>query len=316
MNRYFLKRIEYRLKKFGSLLVNDHRYREHRFVRLFGYRPDMQHPVTFNEKIMHRMLQPHETRYTLLSDKLRARHIVKQALGDACLVPLLGVWVTTKEIPLDSLPDRFVLKCSHDSGSAVVVHDKKTHNFAATFRKLNFHLKRNMYYVSREWQYRYITPRVMCEAYVDTSDMKRESFTPVMWRVHGFDATPRFIEVEYLNDAGERHSGVYAPDWQRLPVTMGYPDITENYPPPPVLAEMLRMATILTAGLDYCRLDLYVSGGHIWFSEFTLSPSNGREVFTPAEWDTEFGRFWRIPPQISRVGGVVPFHGKKEPLHK
>lgn len=308
MDRYTLKYIEYLFKKIGSLFVNDFRYREHRYVRQFGYRPDMVRPVTFNEKIMYRMLNNHIPGYTALSDKVQARCVVRQKLGSKYLVPLIGVWDSTEDIPLKALPDRFVLKCSHDCGSTIVVQDKNTHDFAATFRKLNFHLKRNMYYVSREWQYRYIVPRIMCEEYIDVSDTRHGCFMPDVWRVHCFDGTPRFLEVEYLSDTGVRYSGVYDPGWTRLPVEMGYPGITENYPAPLALPEMLHAASTLSHGLDYCRMDFYLSGdNNLYFSEFTLSPSNGREVFTPYDWDIAFGLHWNVPPRISRVGGVSSF---------
>jgi hypothetical protein len=294
--KYILKYIEYRLRKAGCLFINDFRYRENRFVRTFGYRPDMTAPVTFNEKIMYRMLQPQDPTFTALSDKIQARRIVRQKLGSGYLVPLTGIWESTSEIPLDSLPDRFVLKCSHDSGSTVICRDKKTHDFAATFRKLNFHLKRNLYYLSREWQYRDIPPVIMCEEYIDLSHEQYEGFTPDVWHVHCFGGKPRFLEVEFVSRAGVRHSGIYDTAWSRLPVKMTYPGIPLNPPAPPRLPELLSAAATLSAGIDYCRLDFYMSREHIWFSEFTLSPSNGREVFTPAEWDIKFGRYWQLPP--------------------
>ncbi|QIU92597.1 ATP-grasp fold amidoligase family protein [Yokenella regensburgei] len=295
MGRYAVKKIEYLFKKIRCLFVSDFRYRKFHFMQKFGYQPDMLHPKSFNEKIMYRMLQPCDIRYTVMSNKLFAREIVSELIGDKFLVPLLGVWDTVRDIPLNDLPNCFVLKCNHDCGSTIIVNDKKTHDFSATFQKLRFHLKRNMYYVSRERQYQNISPKIMCEEYLDFSNTQYKGFTSDVWRVHCFDGTPRFLEVEYISNTGSRHSGIYDPEWRRLPLEMGYPGIAEDYPAPQTLSEMLCAAVILSSNFDYCRIDFYLCGdSNVYFSEFTFSPSNGREEFTPQEWDFVFGRHWDL----------------------
>ncbi|WP_049849616.1 ATP-grasp fold amidoligase family protein [Trabulsiella odontotermitis] len=302
MTNYTLKYIEYLLKKFSCLFISDYHYRKNRFVRNFGYCPDMQHPITFNEKLMYRALQPHDPTFTAMADKIQARQIVRKKLGCEYLVPLVGIWDTTEEIPLDSLPDRFVLKCNHDAGSTVVCRGKNTHDFAATFRKLNFCLKRNMYYTTREWQYKNISPVIMCEEYIDTSHTQYQGYTADVWHVHCFHGKPHFLEVEFLNAAGVRHSGIYDPQWSRQQVEMGYPGIPINPPVPGKLAIMLGAAATLAARLDYCRIDFYLSGDNLYFSEFTLIPANGRRGFLPDYWDIEFGNLWRLPSPLCRVG--------------
>ncbi|MCU6388827.1 glycosyltransferase [Enterobacter quasiroggenkampii] len=306
MNNLTLKLLEHRLKTLARLFISDFHYREARFIKTFGFRPDMTDPKTFNEKLMYRMVQSPVPHFTELADKVRARQIVRERVGSQYLVPLVGVWRHPEDIPLDIMPDRFVLKCSHDSGSAVVCRDRATHDFAATRRWLNYRLKRNMYNHSREWQYRHITPQIIAEALLDFSQDRCDGFTPENWRLHCFHGTPRFLEVEYMSDSGVRHSAIYDPAWNRLPVRMGYPALPVETAAPLCLQELLRVAATLTAGLDYCRADFYVCGGNILFSEFTLTPSNGREVFTPDEWDLEFGRHWQLAPQDIPTPDSVP----------
>ena len=44
------------------------------------------------------------------------------------MFPLLGVWDHYEDIDFSALPNQFVLKCTHDSGSVKIVKDKSLIN--------------------------------------------------------------------------------------------------------------------------------------------------------------------------------------------
>lgn len=46
--------------------------------------------------------------------------------------------------------------------------------------------------------------------------------------------------------------------------------------------------------LEYGIIDLYITSKKIYFSEFTFAPNNGREKFSPNEWDAVFGKNWSL----------------------
>ena len=60
-----------------------------------------------------------------MTDKYTAKKWVAEQIGKEYVVPLLGVWDRFEDIDFSSLPERFVLKCTHDSGGVVLVNDKK-----------------------------------------------------------------------------------------------------------------------------------------------------------------------------------------------
>lgn len=92
--------------------------------------------------------------FTTLADKLAVREYVSRSTSLVKLVPLIGVYCRVEDIDFDKLPSKFVLKCNHDSGSAVICTEKEDFESAKAINKLKLSLKKNMYYITREWQYK------------------------------------------------------------------------------------------------------------------------------------------------------------------
>ncbi|EQB3923860.1 TPA: glycosyl transferase, partial [Klebsiella pneumoniae] len=160
---YQIKYIEYLLRKCRTILTNDISFHADRLREISGTYPDLLNPVTLNEKICHRILFIHNPFYTMLADKLLVREYVEKRTNLIKLIPLVGVYNRVDDIDFDKLPSKFVLKCNHDSGSAVICTDKTNIDPAKVKSKLKLSLKKNMYYTTREWQYKNIPPVILCE---------------------------------------------------------------------------------------------------------------------------------------------------------
>ena len=83
-------------------------------------------------------------------DKVEAKKFFAEQIGTEYIIPTIGVWDKLDDIDFSSLPSQFALKCTHDSGGVVIVHDKDKSNKSAAWTKLKFHLKRNFYLPGRE----------------------------------------------------------------------------------------------------------------------------------------------------------------------
>ena len=57
-------------------------------------------------------------------DKYAVKDYVANIIGEEHIIPTLGVWNRFDEIDFEQLPNKFVLKCTHDSGGLVICHDK------------------------------------------------------------------------------------------------------------------------------------------------------------------------------------------------
>lgn len=87
---------------------------------------DLNHPVTFNEKLQWLKLYNRCPEYIRLVDKVEAKKYVAEKIGEEYIIPTLGVWNDPDEIDFDNLPDQFVLKCNHNSGLGMCICKDKS----------------------------------------------------------------------------------------------------------------------------------------------------------------------------------------------
>ena len=100
-------------------------------------------------------------------DKYEAKKYVGHVIGEKYVIPNLGVWDHFDDIDFSKLPMSFVLKCTHDSGSVVLVRDKNHWDKDAAKKLLERGLSRNYYWSGREWPYKNVKPRILAEEMVD-----------------------------------------------------------------------------------------------------------------------------------------------------
>ena len=169
-------------------------------LRNEGESLNLRHPVTLQDKLSWMKLYYHNPMHTQMVDKYGVRSIVKERIGEEYLVPLLGVYDSFDEIQFDVLPNQFVLKCTHDSGSVVICKDKATFDVQAAKKKLSACLKENHYYRSREWPYKNVKPRIICEPYLkDDHFVDRPDYKFLC-----FDGEPKMLLV--LSDRGSEET--------------------------------------------------------------------------------------------------------------
>ncbi|KGT92698.1 ATP-grasp fold amidoligase family protein [Enterobacter cancerogenus] len=289
---WFGKRLEYKLKEVRFLLIDDYDYKDRKFRKDFSAIPNLNNPTRFNEKVIYRMLYDNNEMFGQLADKVNARKHVAEVAGEEYLVPLIGVYNTFDDINFSTFPKRFVIKCSHDSGSYIICHDISEFCFHEAKRKINFFLSRNMYIVTREKHYRDIEPKIICEAYIDVFRNRDRDITPELYRFHCFNGEPRYIEADFTDSQGKEYVNVYNMDWQKQVVTVNYPVLPKAIAPPDMLPEMVALSRKLSAEFDYCRIDLFLAGDKIYFNEFTFTPGAGRIKFKPASFDYLLGSLW------------------------
>ena len=89
-----------------------------------GKKLNLKNPVGFNEKLNWLKVNDVHPEYTKLADKCLVREYVKEKIGEGYSIPLLGAYKKFEDIDFNSLPEQFVLKCNHDSGSVKVIKAK------------------------------------------------------------------------------------------------------------------------------------------------------------------------------------------------
>lgn len=231
--------------------------------------------------------------FTKLADKCAVRKLVSAKVGDAYFVPLIGIYKCIDEIDFNLLPNQFVLKCTHDSGSAMVCRDKSKFSVEAATAKIKNHLKMNMYFRKREWHYKDICPKVLVEEYVELYVDPTSQSSITTCRVHCFEGRPEYLEIDVQDAQGNDYSNMYDTQWTLQPFRV---DLKDNSPSalaaPKQLQEIIKLSEKLCFAYGYCRVDFLLSQDHVYFSEITLTPNAGRMVITPVEWDLKLGSLW------------------------
>ncbi|MFS9772237.1 ATP-grasp fold amidoligase family protein [Enterobacter chuandaensis] len=299
---YVLKYTEYLIRKCRSYFMTDLNFHTARLKKTSGRTPDIKSPTTLSEKICHRLVYDHNNLYTMLADKLAVREYVASRTTRIKAVPLIGVYRRFSHIDFSILPDQFVLKCNHDSGSTIICTNKDQFNYRQARKKITLALKKNLYYTTREWQYKNITPVILCESYVDLFTNADRNSTPEMLRIHCFHGVAHYVEADYTDDRGREFINVYDRYWNLQPFQMEYPNTPVAHGEPKLFREALLAAQELAKGLDYCRVDLMLKSDEIYFSEITLSPKRGKLRITPLDWDTKLGDIWQLTLSAGRPG--------------
>lgn len=258
-----------------------------------GHKLNIDHPRTFNEKIQWMKFNYRNPLYTIVSDKVLVREYVKEKIGEQYLIPMLGCWEKFEDIDFHKLPDQFVLKCNHDSGGLVVCTDKKKLNMSVIKRKITSSLKRNFYWVGREYQYKNIKPLIYCEEF-----LSEDGRVPADYKIYCFNGKPDCVMVcvDRFSESHRAKYYYYDTDWNFFCVTKGE-KMSDNphTPAPENLAEMLEVAARLSEDFIYARIDLYNVHGKIYFGEITLSPNSGFDGDMTDQADLMFGEKLQIP---------------------
>ena len=254
-----------------------------------GKWPDLKHPTYFNEKLQWMKIHEDYTKYRDYADKIKVRDIIEEKIGDGYMFPMLGKWKSFDEIDFDSLPEEFVLKCNHDSGSVKVIRNKSalTDKDIESLRKFyNSRLKQDFYGYGREPCYKGIDRYVFAEEFM--KDPSGDEGGIKDYKFFCFNGKPEimFIATDRATDV---KFDFFDMDFNHLDITNIHPQSGKVIEKPEKFDEMKALAEKLSEGIKFVRIDLFELGGKIYFSEFTFFHGGGFNRFYPVEWETKLG---------------------------
>lgn len=259
------------------------------YIKIFYYLhlkkwPDLKPPHTFSEKLNWLKLHDRNPLYTKLTDKYAVKDYVSKKIGVDKVVPLLGVWNSFDEIDFDHLPERFVLKCTHDSGGFMICKDKSTFSKVKARSFFNRELRKNYYWNKREWPYKDIQPRIIAEKYLE--DGNGDALTD--YKFFCFNGEPKMMYISKDVSADPR-TDFFDMDWNYLPFKFKDPHAEVRPSMPDKFEEMKEIARTLSKGIPHVRVDMYLINNHIFFGEMTFFHLSGFFSVTPDEWDDIIG---------------------------
>lgn len=251
---------------------------------------NLDNPKRLTEKMQWLKCYNHDPLLVKMVDKLEVRKIVKDLIGPNHVVPVLGVWNRAEEITretIEHLPDKFVLKCTHDSGSVIICRNKDTFNLQDARLKLSDSLKHNHYFGGREWPYKDVPHKIIAEGLLENNDKSRL----VEYDVFCFNGKAEFVSVCYgdRDKNEERYNDMYSVDGKKLPFTWGYPSSNKTLHLDNKFYEAIEYSEKLSQGLAFVRVDFYLCNNQLYFSEFTFFHWSGMKKFEPEMYDLIMG---------------------------
>ena len=286
MSSKLVKKVRYALR-----FLPDDLYIQLNYLAIFKKKANLKHPVTYNEKLNWLKLHDHNTSYTSLVDKFEVKKYIEKQIGEKYIIPTLGVWNKFEDINFDTLPNQFVLKCTHDSNGLVIVKDKSAFNKKAARDKIAHCLKQNFYYFGREWPYKNVKPRIIAEPYIEDSNLKELRD----YKFFCFNGEPKIMYVASGRSSNRLCFDCFDMEFTHLDILQKYPNSNALIQKPDSFNEMIRLAKILSKGFTHVRVDLYDVDGNVYFGELTFYHHSGFMPFNPPIWDNILGDWIKLP---------------------
>ena len=281
-----------------AFLFSDKQYLDLTFKYRLGYKINWDNPQSYNEKLNWLKLYDHNPLYTQLVDKYSVKKYVEEKVGAKYVIPTIAVWNNPSEIDFDKLPDQFVLKTTHGGGNegVIICRDKNSFDRTVAIQKLNKAMKQDLYRISREWPYKNVEKRIICEPYIE--DKKVGELRD--YKFFCFDGVVKalFVATERQNRE-EPFFNFFDDNYNPLELKQGHPVSPKIPPMPDAFEEMKVVASKLSEGFPHVRVDLYEANGNVLFGELTFYHFGAITPFEPVDWDYKFGEWLKLPKKQS-----------------
>ena len=243
-----------------------------------GHELNLDNPVKFSEKLQWLKLHNRRPEYVKMADKVKVKEYVASLIGKKYVIPTIGVYNRFEDIDFDKLPDKFVLKCNHDSGNVVVCKDRNSLDLDNARKLLTDALNTDYYLVGREWPYKKINRRILAEEFLPATNepfYNHQGMTD--FKFSCFNGCVNDVMVCLERESEETKFYFFDKDWNLLRYNVRGKNAPEGFtiPKPENFDTMVRIAEKLSKDIPYLRVDLYNLDGHIYFGEMTFFPHSG-----------------------------------------
>lgn len=282
------------LKLAAKYLISDKLYLKYLFKKRMGYNLNLKNPKTFNEKLQWLKLYDRNPEYTKMVDKIQAKEYVASIIGPEHIISTLGIWDDPSKINYDELPEQFVIKCNHNSGTGMYIcKDKSKMDINAVNEGLRKGLNENFYKYGREWPYKNITRKIICEEYI--TDMPNSN-NLTDYKFFCFNGKVDCVMLCLERNSGNTKFYFFDKDWSLKRINIRGKNAPKDFTikKPSCMDEMFEIAAKLSKGLPFVRVDLYQSNDFVFFGELTFFPDCGFDSNLLPETDDYFGSLINI----------------------
>ncbi len=243
---------------------------------------------TFTQKLNRSKVYDRNPEYWKYVDKYEVKSFVAKTIGEEYVVPCYGVWDDFDNIDFDKLPDKFILKCTHDSSGIAICRGKKNFDFENARKKIVKSQNTDYYWYGREWPYKNATRRIIADELLD--DGREGELQDYKWWC--FNGEPKIMYITNKGKAGKILENFYDMDFNPIDVKRCYPRRTPEYTKPAEFELMKELASKLSKNFKFIRVDFFDIHGKVYFGELTFFDHAGFLPFEDEEWDKKIGTWF------------------------
>lgn len=264
------------------------------YLRLFyfcttGKMIHFKKPKGYNEKLQWIKIYDRHPEHSQLVDKLAVREHIKEVWGEDHLFPLLGYWKSFDEIDFSALPNQFVLKCNHDSGSTKVIRDKSAltkENKDSLRRHFDRRMSRDFFFAGREYPYKGLARYIIAEELMVNANDPEVGIDD--YKFFCFNGEPKIMFVATDRETDCRFD-FFDMEFNHQDIYNIHPNADKTIAKPALFEEMKDIAAKLSQGIRQVRIDLYELDGKLYFGEYTFFHGGGFQLFEPEMWEKIIG---------------------------
>lgn len=283
-----------------------------KIIQCFGFIPDeymirlqyfikakrllnLRHPKRYTEKIQWYKLYYRNPVMTICVDKHLVKDHIRKVLGEEYVIPELFCWRTAEEIDFSIVPNNCVIKTNNGTGTNIFIKDKESVDFEKVRKQLSKWLNRPTKSAGREWAYDNVKPVLICEPVIPAVNQAGEGLDDYKFFCFNGKVVLKWIDYDRFVD----HKRIlYTAKGKRISVECSYKS-PKNFPYPKEAFEVLQpIAEKLAEGFPHVRVDLYYTGGKVYFGELTFYSGSGYEFFSSDKYDFKLGSYFNLPRKL------------------
>lgn len=284
----FINRINLKLN--SIFCFSDIKFCECKYYKYNNKKLNLENPSEFMEKIQWLKLNFYKEEYGCYVDKFEVRKYIVNKIGEKYLNPIYGVFDSFKDINFSILPDKFVIKGTHGSGMNILITDKSKIDLNEVEKNVKKFLNKNYFKVNREYVYKNLKPQIIIEKLIDTGPKELKDY-----KFYCFNGVPKYVLVKTSINGVEKKC-FYDLNWTKICQEIVSKDyFEEEFERPENFNEMLDVATKLSEGFIFIRVDLYSHENSVIFGELTFFPMGGMKRLKMEKLNREMGDAIQLP---------------------
>lgn len=265
------------------------------YFRNFKTLPNLNHPISINEKILKRIFFEKDPQFAFYADKYAVRTYISETIGQAYLVPLIAAFDDAEALGHLEHWEQVVIKPNHGAGMVKIIQNAPQDSEKIEIIDLAKQwLATDYSQICDEWHYSLIKPKLLVEKKITEENEALKDF-----KFHRFlQADGQYKQI--LQVVAERSELGYETVFfdvanldDILHSPFGY-SIVLTLAEKNSIKQILDLNEQLCSEYSYVRLDWYITKKQIYFGEITFTPGSGRSKSFAGQFGEEIGTLWNM----------------------